>query len=537
MEGIAVALSSIQPLNGGTIAAEGESTRLVTTDERYQYAAQVELDLPGIEDQSRKLRLRVRVLSGVLGAGWLRQDGLDWDARGSAAPATDSCEIGLVVPVGTSGGRLVFDNWTEGGSPCVANIESIEIVEDAESRRHDAIRQYSTALGAEERGDIEAAVRHYRAAVRLDPGNTEAVAGLGRLRFVEPPQPFNDELRRRAPVDVCQVVVEIRNPCNYRCFYCVATGKNNQPVQHFDLPAVERAYSQIDAEVIFTSYDCGGGEPTVHPQFPGLLRICAARGAVDFPTNNSQNPERWLPRDVAGRMLIRATLHPEAEPDIDRYLRHARYLIDAGCDFQSLYIAHPTRIAKMAQYAERFAEYGVPFTPISFMGWYEGRSYPHSYTEEEKHLVGLAEDDRFWAHKIEPHVTRIRNFRGIPCIAGYRSIYVLPDGRIRRCVYDGRSLPAPLQQPEPCGVNHCGCGLFLDKLNTIQTLGSRNFWGQKVGLPWIATEWMDAAANSIGHPGASEALAAEGVAMYDALMAAYGKDEFPEPVGKGGDDP
>ena len=40
-------------------------------------------------------------------------------------------------------------------------------------------------------------------------------------------------------------MLEIRNPCNYRCYYCIAAGHNNTPVQRFDLERIERVYSRI----------------------------------------------------------------------------------------------------------------------------------------------------------------------------------------------------------------------------------------------------------------------------------------------------
>ena len=55
---------------------------------------------------------------------------------------------------------------------------------------------------------------------------------------------------------------------------------------------------------------------------------------------------------------------------------------------------------------------------------------------------------------VEPHTTRIRNFRGIPCIAGRSHIYLANDGSFRRCVFDQeRVLDRPLDSAEPCGVS------------------------------------------------------------------------------------
>jgi MoaA/NifB/PqqE/SkfB family radical SAM enzyme len=546
-----IPLSRMSPLGRGIVRSRTGAVALVSDRRQWTYCAEAAFPLPGIETEARTIRIEVEVQSGVLGVGWLRWDEADWVTRTSASGGAGAMELKLTVPARTSGGKLVFDNWTPGGQPVRGVVRSITVMppeavgipeRPAAARTVPAaelpVRQlprpiieklFQSALVEEERGDREAAISHYKSVLGADPSHVESIAGLGRLRFIRPDQPFLNELKRRAPVDVCQVVIEVRNPCNYRCFYCVAAGKNNEPVQRFDLERIEKAYSQIHAKVIGTTLECGGGEPTVHPQFPELLRICSSHGAVDFPSNNSQDPKRWLPKDSARRISIRSALHPESEPNLDRYLRFARYLIDAGCAFLSTYIAHPTRLSKIPEYRELFDRYGLGFQTVAFIGTYEGRSYPHSYTEEEKRLLGLEEESRYWLHKIEPHTTRIRNFRGIPCIAGYHSIYIKSDGSLRRCMYDEeRVLEAPLQKAEPCGVKNCGCGLYLEKLNSVELVDFYNDWGGKAGVETIPTDWMEPLAHGLGYAGSQDAMTAEGIKMYDALMSAYGKDEFPE---------
>ena len=387
---------------------------------------------------------------------------------------------------------------------------------------------YKKGVRAVANGNNDQAAGHFASVLKMDPAHTEARAEIGRLRFAAPPQPLLDEVRERNPIDLCEVIIEVRNPCNFRCHYCVGY-HNDKPVQPFDLDGIRRALSGITAKLVVTSYDCGGGEPTIHPQFPELLRLCAERGPVSFPTNNSQNPERWLPRETAKRIYVRAALHPEAEEKLDRYVRNARYLIEAGCEFSSIFVSHPERMHKIPEYRKFFADMGVPFTPVSFIGEYQGRDYPHAYSEAEQEMLGLNQVDRSWFHKIEPHVTRIRNFRGIPCVAGFRSIFIQADGSVRRCRYDRRVLDAPLTAPAPCGVKNCGCGLFLEKLNIVESLEFYNSWAPKAGLPMHDASWMERRATELGYPSVQDALAHEHGLMYDELMRAFGKDEFPEP--------
>ncbi len=515
-----IALSRVAPFPGASVTAHSGAILIVTDPRPWAHSAEAEFGLPEIGDKPQKIIVALKVESGALGIGWLRQDGLAW-VKHVIARSGKARHL-LEIPAGTVGGKLVFNNQRDDGQP-----------------REDCEHHYRAALAAEERGNKEAAIALYKAMLHDDPAHVGAIAGLGRMRYVDPPQPVLDEMRRWRPADaVFHAMIEIRNPCNYRCFYCILAGSNNTPVQRFDLDRIEQVYRQIRARMIITSFECGGGEPTVHPQFPELLRICSKYGGVSFPTNNSQNPKRWLPLETAKRIHVRSALHPEAEEDLDRYCENARYLMDAGCRFDSVFIAHPTRLSKYTQFREYFQQRNVPFGPYPFNGDYNGKTYPQSYTEAEKEMICLNDPDTHWISRVNPHVTRIRNFRGIPCTAGYRSVYIKSDGTVLRCAYDQeRVLDGLLAKPEICGVSNCGCMLQLEKLDQVEV--DADYWmsmfGQVLDLDQSAYDWFppmqhnrDRLIAENGYEGLNEALAVEARRVYDALMAAYGKDEFPE---------
>lgn len=382
----------------------------------------------------------------------------------------------------------------------------------------------NAAIATEQAGDRATAFTLYREALFFDPDHVEAIAGMGRLRFKPPAQPIVDEMRRRAAKRACEVTIEVRNPCNYRCFYCVAEGHNNTPVQRFDLGKIEAIYQTIEEDVIVTALECGGGEPTVHPQFAELVRLASKYGVVSFPSNNSQNPARWLPEETATRLMMRSCLHPEAEEKIDRFIANARYVLDRGVKFTCQFIAHPTRIASIPRYRALFAEHKIPFTPIPYIGEYEGRSYPHAHSDADRALIGLEDGNRHWTHQVQPTTNRIRNFRGIPCVAGWRSLYIAKEGTLRRCLYDGRPLQQRATQSEPCRVKQCGCGLLLDKLNMVEDVEFYNTWAGMLGKEPLPTDWLPEAARGQGHESVQDALSVEHAAMYEALMDAYGKN-------------
>ena len=287
---ITVPLTRISALGQANTTVRPDAVALITDSRQWAYSAEVDFDVPGQEDESWIVKIDVKVESGALGAGLLRDDGASWLVRDSTLEGPTTKELSLPIPARMRKGKVVFDNQTESGYPARAAIRTIKIVRD------ETESYFRAALAVEERGDKEAAISHYKAVLALDPSHVRAIAGLGRLRFIPPDQPFLNEVKRRAPVDVCVVIIQVRNPCNYRCFYCVAKGHNNEPVERFDLERIDKAYDQIHSTVIGTQFDCGGGEPTVHPQFPELLKICSSHGAVDIVSNNSQDPSTLAPK-------------------------------------------------------------------------------------------------------------------------------------------------------------------------------------------------------------------------------------------------
>jgi organic radical activating enzyme len=521
------AYTHIKPINGGTVSVSEDGLLLVTDSRQWACSAEAEIDL-GDNRRSHTVIVELKVEEGQLGVGWIAPDRSRWVSRASTRAGDGVVKLQLRIPQEDTQGLVVFDNWTPRNKPTTALLRSVTVIDNARAHLN-ATEAYEEARSAESAGRLEEAVRLYSEALRQNPAHVLARARLGELRLRPPPQPFLDELRRRVQVDTAEVIIEIRNPCNYRCFYCVAAGRNNEPVQRLDLEAIEKAYGFLKQKCVVTSLECGGGEPTVHPQFPALVELISRYGAVSFPTNNSQAPEHWLPKATAHRLLIRSALHPESEEKLDRYLRNARYLIEHGCDFAGTFIAHPSRLEKIGEYRKFFQDAGVPFYPVAFIGDYQGKRYPHSYAEEEKRMIGIDQQAHYWLHQIEPHVTRIRNFRGIPCIAGFRSIYITKEGSLRRCMYDlERVLDKPLSKSEPCGVSNCGCGMLLDKMNSVDAFDFYNFFAKKIGLAQVDVSWMKPFAEQIGYAEPHEAIAAEMRAMYDALMEAYGKDELPE---------
>jgi hypothetical protein len=91
--------------------------------------------------------------------------------------------------------------------------------------------------------------------------------------------------------------VEITQRCNNACLYC------EQPKSAQDMPAglFVELVDQLAAEGV-NSIALGGGEPTLHPALPALLKAARLRGLRAGLTTNARDPD--LVRELAGDGLL-----------------------------------------------------------------------------------------------------------------------------------------------------------------------------------------------------------------------------------------
>lgn len=120
-------IDSLRVEDGATISpsADGRGVSLVTAPVRWSHAAYLPFALPDIDRVSRVVEVAIEVLRGEIGVGWAIREEKRWVARRGVAKGIYF--IRLIVPAGTVGGDLVFDNWTSYGS-AHAVIEAISVL-------------------------------------------------------------------------------------------------------------------------------------------------------------------------------------------------------------------------------------------------------------------------------------------------------------------------------------------------------------------------------------------------------------------------
>lgn len=264
-----------------------------------------------------------------------------------------------------------------------------------------------------------------------------------------------------------EIVIALRGACNYRCHYCVASHEIEKQ-SSFKLDSLRKMYADMGRFTV-TSFECGASEPTLHPQIKDLISLTASYGAVSIPTNNSIPPERWIPESGANHVYMRAALHPQGEENLEMFIQHLLTARNMGAHVSCIYVAHPSRLNKISEYKNIFGACDIPMALTAFTGEYQGRNYPESYTNSERDLLGI--ETQGWYSRLSSEII-CREFNGIPCLAGYRSLYIGTDGELRRCLYDQSILDNPYDRAMPCRVKWCGCGLLLEDLNNLSYLNN-----------------------------------------------------------------
>lgn len=274
-----------------------------------------------------------------------------------------------------------------------------------------------------------------------------------------------------------ELIISIRNTCNYSCVYCIGHAVK-QAIVLQDLNKIEKWLDQIGGFIV-SRFECGSGEPTLHPQITDFIKLFTKYGQLIIPSNNSTDPWKYIPEECASRIRIQSAFHPQTEGHETDFIKRLLWIIEKGGIADVSFIAYPPWLQKAAYYKKIFEKAEINFSAIPFYGEYEGIKYPEGHTKEHRNLMGFIGNN--WYNKLIPDMG-IRDFKGIPCLAGYTKLHISEHGNLQRCLYDATPLSGPLDKATPCSVAHCGCGLYLEKLNT-QTAEYWNQYLEGCGFP------------------------------------------------------
>lgn len=252
----------------------------------------------------------------------------------------------------------------------------------------------------------------------------------------------------------------VNERCNLNCIYCDSHGnplKKRGRNSEIDIPALIRNLdgSGKTYKIRFT----GGGEPFL---VPGIIEACieiTKKHYVGFNTNLTCGNIREFAQKIDPERVVNvnASLHIEELERLNlikRVIDNFLFCKERGISIVASVVAYPALLHNVEKYKSLFERKGIKINFSYFMGIYDNKEYPRSYTEEEIVRFDLNRD---WLNK---HYS----YRGL-CNAGYNAAMVDHDGNIFPCegrrktignIYRGFKFNESLMA---CPVNHCTCPL------------------------------------------------------------------------------
>jgi len=268
---------------------------------------------------------------------------------------------------------------------------------------------------------------------------------------------------------------DITYDCNYKCSYCDLRRRQDR------YPYVEIGRWKKIWDEIFEKYWCchvrfSGGEPFVYPHFIDLIAMLSEKHTVDVTTNLSFDIDAFLKRISPGGVSLSASFHPEAI-GIDEFLNKTALLNEKKFPTSIAFVAYPPHLKDLERYKKAAGEKkifdrpGILFKIIPFMGEYEGKKYPDSYSPQQKKLLEDAAKDTEiesqkelntqWLDQGEKEKASLDKH----CRMGQMYAKIWPNGDVTRCCHKdcgklGSILDEDfrlLDEPAPCKVEACPC--------------------------------------------------------------------------------
>ncbi len=224
----------------------------------------------------------------------------------------------------------------------------------------------------------------------------------------------------------------ITEKCNLDCEYCIfhAHGvyhTNNEAISAIRIEDLLSTINKTGKKFLITFT---GGEPFLVPNFLEACQCISEKHYIGV-VSNSVHPdikkfaETIDPGKVANFLSSLHIKEFKKKNLTQKYIDNVLLLKKKGFNVISTAVAYPPLLSEIVHYREYFTSRGIVFNTAFFIGEYDGKVYPESYTHEEIEKFGL--EDR--------KINKILSRKGMLCNAGYSAFAVWGDGTVIVC-YD-----------------------------------------------------------------------------------------------------
>lgn len=257
--------------------------------------------------------------------------------------------------------------------------------------------------------------------------------------------------------EVCFVSWIMSPRCNFNCKYCGCSDtKPNK--KYLEIDKIIRALKKTGKQWIIGMV---GGEPFIYPNFIKICKQLTKHFKIEFGTNLSISsklkefvdvipPNKVYSVDISTHIEER-----ERIKGVERFIENILLLKEKKFNIHVNYVLHPTLIEKFKKDYKYFKSRGIKLLPKPFKGKYNGKSYPSSYSKDEKNIISKYNPIAFLQTPF--------NSRGFKCNAGKTFIRINMEGVITRCIVDNTVLGDITKgitlnkEAEPCKQEVCEC--------------------------------------------------------------------------------
>jgi len=259
----------------------------------------------------------------------------------------------------------------------------------------------------------------------------------------------------------------IQDRCNLNCNYCFcfdSDAKKNGTIFSINIPALIQTLNKTNKtfRIGFT-----GGEPFLTPN---IIEACIEITKKHYISLNSNLTTTKL-KEFSVKINPKKVIHITASLHIveletynlmDRFIDNYMLLKEKGFNINALEVAHPSLLNHVHRYKDLFKEKGFNISFCPFVGEYDGKKYPDSYTSKEINIFDLKD------------TVKLFNQKGRLCNAGYNVGIILQNGDVVSCFSISKKIGNIYKDIEfkdqliICPVEVCGCPLKCYDKNLFQ---------------------------------------------------------------------
>jgi MoaA/NifB/PqqE/SkfB family radical SAM enzyme len=263
------------------------------------------------------------------------------------------------------------------------------------------------------------------------------------------------------------LIWDILGVCNFKCDYCLAESQHSS--DNLKFIDVKKVREVLDTTGFTYEINLVGGEPTLIPNFLEICSELTQNHHLFLSTNLSHSFvfERMIqdvdPSHITG---IDASFHVEErerKSSFKQFAESFHKLRKAGFPISANYVAHPRLMNRIESDFHRMNNFGVELRATPYIGIWQEKTYPDSYTLRERELLFDKKTHRGkWKASIR------KGIKNQYCNAGYNAFWIARDGSVAKCtsflsitygnIYK-KMLP-PDTKMEICNAASCSCPYY-----------------------------------------------------------------------------